>query len=62
MLHRNRLLLVYGLFVLLGFFLLTRLKFSFDFEQFFPKGDPDWAFFKDRLPGHSFRGRSGYRV
>lgn len=49
MLHRNRLLLVYGLFVLLSVFLLTRLKFSFDFEQFFPKGDPDWAFFKDYI-------------
>lgn len=26
--------------------MLTRLKFTFDFEQFFPKGDPEWEFFK----------------
>jgi uncharacterized protein len=45
--QRNLLLGLYGLLSLLSLFLLTRLKFTFDFEQFFPQGDPDWAFFKD---------------
>jgi uncharacterized protein len=45
--QRNLLLGLYGLFVLLSIFLLFRLKFTFDFEQFFPKGDPDWEFFKE---------------
>ena len=46
-LSRNALLGLYGVSVILSIFLLTRLKFTFDFEQFFPKGDPDWAFFKE---------------
>lgn len=45
--NRNKLLGLYGLLFLASLFFLTRLKFSFDFEQFFPKGDPDWAFFKE---------------
>lgn len=44
--HRNYLLGAYGVLVLVSAFLLTRLKFTFDFEQFFPIGDPDYAFFK----------------
>ena len=49
--HRNRniLLGMYGILVLASLFLLTRLKFSFDFEQFFPQGDPDWEFFKNYI-------------
>ncbi len=43
---RNLLLALYVIATLAGFWLLTRLKFSFDFEQFFPQGDPDWEFFK----------------
>ncbi len=43
---RNALLVFYAIATVCGGFLLTRLKFSFDFEQFFPKGDPDWEFFK----------------
>ncbi len=51
MLHRNRNLLLgfYGLLILTSLFLLTRLKFTFDFEQFFPQGDPDWEFFKNYI-------------
>lgn len=44
---RNLLLGGYGLLVAASIFFLTRLQFTFDFEQFFPEGDPDWAFFKD---------------
>lgn len=40
------LLFLYGFLTVVGVYFLTRLKFSFDFEQFFPKGDPDWEFFK----------------
>ncbi len=32
---------------LLSVFYVFQLKFSFDFEDFFPKGDPDLAFFED---------------
>lgn len=45
--QRNLLLGLYGLLTLVSIFLLTRLKFTFDFEQFFPQGDPDWEFFKN---------------
>jgi len=45
--NRNYLLGAYAVLTMVSFFLLTRLQFSFDFEQFFPKGDPDWAFFKE---------------
>lgn len=44
--YRNWLLALYGVATAASLFLLTRLTFSFDFEQFFPKGDPDWEFFK----------------
>lgn len=47
--QRNLLLGLYGLLTVLSFFLLTRLKFTFDFEQFFPQGDPDWEFFKNYI-------------
>jgi predicted RND superfamily exporter protein len=43
---RNLLLALYVIATLASLWLLTRLKFSFDFEQFFPQGDPDWEFFK----------------
>jgi uncharacterized protein len=44
---RNLLLALYALMVLASIALLFRLRFTFDFEQFFPKGDPDWEFFKE---------------
>jgi uncharacterized protein len=47
--RRNRLLGLYAFLILGSAFLLTRLTFSFDFEQFFPKGDPDWEFFKNYI-------------
>ena len=47
--RRNLLLGLYGLLTLASLFLLTRLKFTFDFEQFFPQGDPDWEFFKNHI-------------
>ena len=33
--------------ITISLFFLTKLRFSFDFEQFFPQGDPDLAFFQD---------------
>lgn len=43
-------ILVIGLFVVLagisGYY-LTKLKFSFDFEQFFPQGDEDLEYFRE---------------
>jgi uncharacterized protein len=46
--QRNLVLYLYGLLVVASIVLMfTRLRFSFDFEQFFPKGDPDWEFFKE---------------
>lgn len=47
--NRNLVLGLYGLFTLASLFLLTRLKFTFDFEQFFPQGDPDFEFFKNYI-------------
>jgi uncharacterized protein len=47
--QRNALLGLYGLLFIASLFLLTRLRFTFDFEQFFPQGDPDWEFFKNYL-------------
>ena len=47
--QRNLLLGLYGLLTIASIFLLTRLKFTFDFEQFFPQGDPDWEFFKNYM-------------
>ena len=47
--NRNLVLGLYGLLTIAGLFLLTRLKFTFDFEQFFPQGDPDFEFFKNYI-------------
>jgi len=47
--QRNYLLGLYGLLTLASLFLLTRLQFTFDFEQFFPQGDPDFEFFKSYI-------------
>lgn len=33
--------------IALSIFFLTKLRFSFDFEQFFPQGDADLAFFQE---------------
>ncbi len=45
--QRNALLGTYAALVALSIYLLFQLKFTFDFEQFFPQGDPDWEFFKN---------------
>jgi uncharacterized protein len=44
---QNLLLGFYAIMTISCIFLITRLKFTFDFEQFFPIGDPDWEFFKE---------------
>lgn len=43
---RQWLLVGYAVLVVLSLVALTRLRFRFDFEQFFPVGDPEWAFYK----------------
>jgi uncharacterized protein len=45
--RQNYLLAFYGFLAVSCIFLVTRLKFTFEFEQFFPLGDPDWEFFKE---------------
>jgi hypothetical protein len=42
--------LIFPLFTILimaAIFFCTKLRFSFDFEQYFPQGDPDLAFFQE---------------
>lgn len=39
--------IVFGLLALASAFLIPQLRFSFDFEQFFPRGDKDLAFFRE---------------
>lgn len=45
--ERFRIITVLGFLVLAAFsgYMLTKLEFTFDFEQFFPEGDEDLAFF-----------------
>ena len=41
--------IVFSLFAVLiasAIYFVTTLRFSFDFEQFFPQGDPDLVFFQ----------------
>ena len=38
---------LFALLVLASVFFAQQLKFGFDFEQFFPKGDPDLVFFQE---------------
>jgi uncharacterized protein len=47
--QRNRLLTGYALFIVICAFLIPHVRFTFDFEQFFPQGDPDWEFFKNYI-------------
>lgn len=47
--QRNRLLAGYALFIVVCAFLIPHVRFTFDFEQFFPQGDPDWEFFKNYI-------------
>ena len=43
--YRFPVLIAFGFFFLASLFGLYRLEFSFDFSQFFPRGDDDLAFF-----------------
>ena len=38
---------LFAILIVLSAYFITKLRFSFDFEQFFPQGDPDLAFFQD---------------
>ncbi len=44
---RKALLIFFGVMSIGCLFLLPHLKFAFNFEQFFPQGDPDLEFFQD---------------
>ncbi|MCB0640325.1 MAG: MMPL family transporter [Phaeodactylibacter sp.] len=44
---RNALVVLFTLLSLGSVYYAFNLKFAFDFEQFFPKGDPDLEFFRD---------------
>jgi predicted RND superfamily exporter protein len=45
--NRAIILSVFGLFIVAALALLPFLKFSFDFEQFFPDNDPDLEFYRE---------------
>ncbi|NUO00045.1 MAG: MMPL family transporter [Saprospiraceae bacterium] len=44
---RVGILALFAVLAIASALLLPKLRFSFDFEQFFPSGDPDLAFFKE---------------
>ena len=44
--YRNISIATFSILAILSFVALFRLNFTFDFEQFFPKGDKDLEFFK----------------
>ncbi len=44
---RKIIFIIFSVLSVLSIFFLFHLKFSFDFEQFFPDGDEDLEFFKD---------------
>ncbi|MFM2269020.1 MAG: hypothetical protein RL757_2461 [Bacteroidota bacterium] len=45
--HRKKVFYIFGILSVVAVFFVARLRFSFDFEQFFPKGDDDLTFFQD---------------
>ncbi|MCB0638056.1 MAG: MMPL family transporter, partial [Lewinella sp.] len=45
--YRVPILVAFAVLALASGYFVTQLKFTFDFEQFFPKGDEDLAFFQD---------------
>lgn len=45
--YRKYIIAVFILFIPICLYQVYHLKFSFDFEQFFPEGDPDLEFFQD---------------
>jgi len=44
---RTRIFIVFGILAVVSLLQVFRLKFAFDFEQFFPQGDPDLEFFQE---------------
>jgi len=43
--YRKHILISYAIITIICIFLMSKLKFSFSFEQFFPTGDPDLEYF-----------------
>lgn len=44
--YRKIVFTAFSVLIVLSIFFITKLRFSFDFEQFFPQGDDDLAFFQ----------------
>jgi len=44
---RKIIFIVFSILSVLSIYFIFQLKFSFDFEQFFPDGDPDLEYFRD---------------
>ncbi|MBL7817327.1 MAG: MMPL family transporter [Saprospiraceae bacterium] len=47
LLFRRIVFSIFAVFIILSAYFTTKLRFSFDFEQFFPQGDADLEFFQD---------------
>ncbi len=45
--HKNKILFAFAFLCLLSLLSISRLKVNFQFEQFFPEGDPDLEFFNE---------------
>ncbi len=45
--YRLPIIIFFGFLAIVSGYFVTQVKFSFDFEQFFPEGDDDLAFFQD---------------
>ncbi len=45
--YRRFILYSFGVLSIIAIFFLTQLRFTFDFEQFFPQGDEDLEFFRE---------------
>jgi len=45
--NRKRVLWAFAIWAIISLYFISTLKFSFSFEQFFPKGDEDLTFFND---------------
>ena len=45
--YRPWIIALFGVLAIASGFFITQIKFSFDFEQFFPDGDEDLAFFRE---------------
>lgn len=45
--YRGSIIIFFAILAIISGYYSTQLKFSFSFEQFFPKGDPDLEYYKN---------------